>query len=92
MVDTYMPLKKPGKKIRNTLCKIKRKDVDPKNLQSITSFLNITEIRIDDYSYICKQISLWNTYGISHSCGNFIFKFFNNILGTNARIFHFVPN
>jgi hypothetical protein len=91
MVDTFMPLKKPGKKIRNTIGKIKRKDFEPKNLQSIKSFLNITEIRIEDYSYICKQISLWNTYGISHSCGNFIFKFFNNILGTNARIFHFVP-
>ena len=91
LVDTYLPLKKPGKKIRSTLCKIKRKDFDPRNLQSITSFLNITAIRVDDYSYICKQISLWNTYGISHSCGNFIFRFYNNILGTNTRVFRFVP-
>jgi hypothetical protein len=61
-----------------------------KKISCLCTF-NITKIRIDDYSYICKQISLWNTYGISHSCGNFIFRFYNNILGTNARVFHFVP-
>jgi hypothetical protein len=60
-------------------------------MQSFSSFLSIVEIRLDDYSFVSKQISLWNTYGISHSLGSFIFKFYNNILGINARLFHFVP-
>jgi hypothetical protein len=60
-------------------------------MQSFSSFLSIVELRIDDYSFVCRQISLWNTFGISHSVGSFIFRFYNNILGTNARLFHFVP-
>jgi hypothetical protein len=89
--EFFLTIKKPGKKIRSALAKPKRKDFDPSKLPSFSSFLSIVELRIDDFSFVSRQVSLWNTYGIPHTVGSFIFKFYNNILGTNARLFHFVP-
>jgi hypothetical protein len=35
---------------------------------------------------------LWNSQGINNRLKVIIFKFFNNILGINTRLSHFVPN
>ncbi len=37
-------------------------------------------------------ISLWNAQGLTNRSKVFLFKFFNNILGINTRLSHFVPN
>jgi len=65
--EFFLTIKKPGKKIRSALAKPKRKDFDPSKLPSFNSFLSIVELRIDDFSFVSRQISLWHT----PHCGEF---------------------
>ncbi len=46
----------------------------------------------DVLALIFSVISLWNSQGLTNRSKVFLFKFFNNILGINTRLSHFVPN
>jgi hypothetical protein len=43
-------------------------------------------------TYTEKRISFWNSSGILNRIRTFAFKFYNNLLGINTRLSHFVQN
>jgi hypothetical protein len=85
-------LKKPGKKMRTTLVKKKRKTFEHREQASTTTFLQITGSVFPGEKSYGTLISLWNSQGLKNRTKVFLFKFFNNILGINTRLSHFVPN
>ncbi len=85
-------IKKPGKKIRKSLVKKRRKNVELRTQTFTVKFLEITGTVFPGEKQYGSVISLWNSQGITNRARVFLFKFFNNILGINTRLSHFVPN
>jgi hypothetical protein len=85
-------LKKPGKKMRSLLFKKRRKTFELRNQGATETFLNITGAKFPGEKQYGNSISIWNGQGITNRIKVFLFKFFNNILGINTRLSHFVPN
>jgi hypothetical protein len=85
-------LKKPGKKIRAALVKKKRKKVELANQKVTEKFLEVSGTVFPGEKQYGSVISLWNAQGLTNRSKVFLFKFFNNILGINTRLSHFVPN
>ena len=90
----YGTSKNIGKKIRNGLLLKRKKTFDIKNQLSINTFMRLTGLQIDTITpaFLTKSITMWNVSGIFNRTRVFIFKFYNNILGLNSRVSHFVPN
>jgi hypothetical protein len=65
-----------------------------KKLESIKTFCRITDININDVedTDFKRQISLWADVKLKKDLREFAFKFYNNILGINTRVSHFVKN
>ncbi len=85
-------IKKPGKKIRKALVKKKRKTFELRTQNCTVKFLEITGTVFPGEKQYGSVISLWNAQGITNRAKVFLFKYFNNILGINTRLSHFVPN
>jgi hypothetical protein len=45
-----------------------------------------------DITLLKNQYSLWNKYAFKNDFRDFLFKFYNNFLGLNTRVSHFVQN
>jgi hypothetical protein len=88
----FLPLKNPGKKIRKCLAKSKRKQFELSKTKSVVSFLSITNLVYPEPNGLRMQITIWNIGGISNRVRVFFFKFYNNLLGLNTRLSHFVAN
>jgi hypothetical protein len=88
----FLPLKKPGKKIRTSLVKKTRKAFKVEDQQFCKTFLNVTVTFFPGEDIYSKRISFWNSTGILNRIRTFAFKFYNNLLGINTRLSHFVPN
>jgi hypothetical protein len=54
------------------------------------SFFEITGLPVPDSSYLKKCWGFWNKSYLGNKCREFLFKFYNNILGTNDRVSKFV--
>jgi hypothetical protein len=91
IVDEFIPLKNPGKKIRASLTKKGREQFDVSKTKFVTKFRDLTQISLPSKEILGTRVSLWNLSGITNHVRTFLFKFFNNILGLNTRISHFVP-
>jgi hypothetical protein len=83
---------KPGKKIRVSLVKKARKAFKLEEQQCCKTFLNVTGTIFPGEDVYSKRISFWNSSGILNRIRTFAFKFYNNLLGTNTRLSHFVQN
>ncbi len=90
--DEFCSLKKPGKKLRATLVKKRRKKFEHRNQGTTVTFMQITGIEFPGEKQYGTIVSLWNSQGLPNRVRVFLFKFFNNILGINTRLSHFVPN
>jgi hypothetical protein len=56
-------------------------------------FLELTELEYPQANNgLTIQITVWSMGGFSNRARVFLFKFYNNILGLNTRISHFVPD
>ncbi len=82
-----MRIKKGSKKFR----KILSETPEPIVSSNILRFSEITEIVINAERSQALN-SLWNKSFFDTSMRTFIFKFYNNLLGTNSRVAHFVRN
>jgi hypothetical protein len=91
IVDEFIPLKNPGKKIRASLTKKSRNQLDVSKIKSVLKFQELSQTSLPCKEILGTRISLWNFSGITNRVRTFFFKFFNNILGLNTRISHFVP-
>jgi hypothetical protein len=86
----FLPLKNPGKKIRATLVKRKRKQFKLEDHASVKKYLELTGTEFPGESVFEKLITLWNCNGLLNRIRTFMFRFFNNTLGINTRLSHFV--
>jgi hypothetical protein len=85
-------IKKPGKKIRKALVKKKGKTFEIRTQNCTVKFLEITGTIFPGEKQYGSIISLGNGQGITNRAKVFLFKFYNNILGINTRLSHFVQN
>jgi len=91
IMDEFLPLKNPGKKMRASLTKKLRESNDISKAKFTTKFRELTQTSIINKEILGTRVSLWNLPGLNNRVRTFTFKFFNNILGLNTRISHFVP-
>jgi hypothetical protein len=87
----FLPLKNPGKKIRVALVKKKRKAFKLEDQAGVKKYLEVTGGAFPGENSFEKILTLWNCTGISNRIRTFLFRFFNNTLGINTRLSHFVP-
>jgi hypothetical protein len=90
LAEEFIALKKPGKKLRQCITKKRKTVFDISKAKPVTKFLELTNLVFTDTGNISKCISAWNNNGISSRIKTFVFKFYNNILGLNTRLSHFV--
>jgi hypothetical protein len=61
------------------------------NNNTVRTFINFLEIQVPEESVLRACWSAWNRNYFGNRQREFLFKFYNNILGVNARVAHFVP-
>jgi hypothetical protein len=83
--EEFGTIKKPGKKIRKSLVKKRRKNFELRTQNFTVKFLEITGTVFPGEKQYGSVISL-------NRARVFMLKFFNNILGINTRLSHFVQN
>jgi hypothetical protein len=91
-MEDYLGLKKPGKKIKSTLTNYRKKNSKIEEAQSTVTFLRASGLTFTDPVSYGIRISLWGIRGVPNRAKTFLFKYFNNILGINTRLSHFVAN
>jgi hypothetical protein len=87
--DFFKTFKKGSGPVRRVL-DIKFK-TDIKQSKTVSSFGRISGLDLNNKNPKL-QYSLWNLTGLKNDFREFIFKFYNNILGLNTRVSHFVLN
>ena len=88
--EEFLLLKRPSKKLRLSFYKKKKGDFDPAKSKTVIKFLELTNLNYPGMEKITRNVSAWNNHGISNRIKTFMFKFYNNILGLNIRLSHFV--
>ena len=58
----------------------------------MVSFFTLVRLPVPNKEIIETVLGLWNTGGLNNRIRTFIFKFYNNLLGLNTRLSHFVAN
>jgi hypothetical protein len=86
----FIPLKNPGKKIRTTLVKKRRKQFKLEDHSTVKKFLEVTGTEFPGELAFERLFTLWNCNGLLNRIRTFLFRFFNNTLGINTRLSHFV--
>jgi hypothetical protein len=87
-----LPLKNPGKKIRSWYKKKTRLAFNISQTKFFVKFSDITRAVLPVGSVLSHRISMWNITGLTNRIKTFVFKFYNNLLGLNTRLSHFVIN
>jgi hypothetical protein len=90
--ENFLHLKRPGKKLRDCVTKKRKLELDASKSRSVTSFCLLTHSNPPSKDTLGSWLELWNTGGLSNRIKTFFFKFYNNILGLNTRVSHFVAN
>jgi hypothetical protein len=87
-----MHLKRPGKKLRESLTKKRKTEFDVSKSRTVVSFSTLVRLPVPKKETVGTLLGLWNTGGLNNRVRTFIFKFYNNLLGLNTRLSHFVVN
>jgi hypothetical protein len=61
-------------------------------MTQVKSYLNTTGTVFISEKICSVNYSLWHTYSFPNRFKVFLFKFYNNLLGTGSRVSHFNPN
>ncbi len=70
----------------------RKKNFKIEEAQSTVTFLRASGLNFTDPVSYGIRISLWGIRGVPNRTKTFLFKYFNNILGINTRLSHFVAN
>jgi hypothetical protein len=92
MCTEFLPLRNPGKKIRSWYTKKTRDGFKINQSKFFGTFHNLTQVTLPPDKILNSRISIWNTNGLTNRARTFLFKFYNNLLGLNTRLSHFVAN
>jgi len=90
--NTFLILKKPCKKMRKLMTKKALKNFNLETLTTTQKFFSLIDVQYRDNDHFSLRLSLWNCNGFYNRQKTFAFKFFNNLLGLNVRLSHFVEN
>jgi hypothetical protein len=90
--DNFLSLKRPGKKLRESLTKKKKNELDASKIKAVVSFCSLVGLTPPAKEKVVLWLSLWNSGGLNNRVRTFMFKFYNNLLGLNTRLSHFVAN
>jgi hypothetical protein len=85
-------IKKPGPKIRKLLVKRRKKSFDISKQITTKTFFRITGIDYIGNDCFAEILPIWTWSGFSNRQKDFIFKYYNNLLGLNTRTWHFAAN
>ncbi len=85
-------IKKPGPKIRKLLVKRRKKPFDISKQITTKTFFRITGIDYIGNDSYAEILPIWTWSGFSNRQKDFIFKYYNNLLGLNTRTWHFAAN
>ncbi len=88
----FLSLKNPGKKIWSWYRKKIRLSFNIRETKFFGTFHTITQATLPAGPVLRHRISMWNCTGLTNRLKTFIFKFYNNLLGLNTRLSHFVIN
>jgi hypothetical protein len=88
-VKSFIKGSKPFRKILRHAENIK---LDVSSLNTVVTFHRIIDENIFEKEILKKCWGMWNSRHYGNRCREFIFKFYNNILGINVRVNKFVPN
>jgi len=91
-MEEFGNLKKPCKKMHGTLLKRRKKPFDLGNSTTCQTFFRITTIPYVGNETFQIILSAWNLTGLPNRFRTFILRFYNNTLGINTRLSHFVNN
>jgi hypothetical protein len=83
---------KGSRSFRNVLVQNNIKGLKIENLNSVQTFFSLMEVPTVNESLLRKLWGAWSKSGLGNRTREFLFKFFNNRLGLNARVYHFVEN
>ena len=93
LLSFFNSFKKGSKSIRKILSQEKCNKIKVDKLNCITTFSGlIAQDWGGDSDNLKRSFSLWENYFLSNSHREFLFKFYNNSLGINSRVAHFVAN
>ena len=70
----------------------RQKKMNINKLKTVTVFYNLIEIERRAEKIIKSNNSLWGIHWLKNRVREFLFKFFNNKLGLNTRVSHFVED
>jgi len=82
--------KKGSRKFRDIM-DAKGKKGNLKNMQQVKTYKKVTEIENIDTARLRKMHTMWSRHFLDSKTRDFIFKFYNNILGINQRVNKFNP-
>jgi len=88
----FLSLKNPGKKIRSWFTKKKNLAFDVTKAKFFVTFHTLTTTVLPNKNILGNRISMWTRSRLNNRVRTFIFKFYNNLLGLNTRLSHFVIN
>jgi hypothetical protein len=76
--------------LRTLLTVTKVSDNVFRNFTTVKTFFRLVGLEVLETNTLRKIFSFWNTHFLNVKISEFSFKFFNNALGLNARVAHFV--
>jgi hypothetical protein len=79
-----------SKPFRRILCHNELSKQKIEKVHTVKSFFEITGVVAPDATQLRKCWGFWNKTYLGNKCREFLFKFYNNILGTNDRVSKFV--
>ena len=62
------------------------------NITTVKTFIRLSQIRYPGTEQMGEILSFWQNAGLPNNVREFSFKYFNNILGINTRLSHFVAD
>jgi len=92
-IGTFLnKFRKGSRQIREVLAKKQLNKVTLKHQKTVKTFFRLIGIPIFEDSLLMKVLPIWNRIYLPNRMREFLFKFFNNCLGINTRLSHFIEN
>jgi hypothetical protein len=83
---------KGSKPFRKILSFRERKNLNISVLNTVKTFIDLVDIAMPEGDVLRACWGEWQRNYYGNRCKEFLYKYRNNILGTNQRVAHFVPN
>ena len=91
-IDFFLKTFQRGSKpFRRILTNVKVNNLKIESTNSVRTFFTLVDVPIPSNKILKNVWGAWNRTFFGNRCREFLFRFYNNILGINSRVAHFVP-